>query len=481
MRSFDEELEHWSGVEAEPQLPRREDRLSRMRDLTPEEIVRELDKYVVGQEKAKKSVAIALRNRWRRLQVPEGLREEIMPNNIILIGPTGVGKTEIARRLARLANAPFIKVEASKYTEVGYVGRDVESIIRDLTDIAVNMVRNERMEEVRPVAETIATRRLLSILHPPPRRRRRRAVPEEGGRDERRERWFRSLAKLREKLLAGELNDRYVELEVPVETQPVMQVVTPMGVEELGINFDEMLESVFPRRTKRRRMTVQEAHRYLVQEESQKLVDMDEVVREAIQRVEQSGIVFLDEIDKLISTDGGVGPDVSREGVQRDLLPIVEGCSVMTKYGMVRTDHILFIAAGAFHNAKPSDLIPELQGRFPIRVELQPLTADDFVRILTEPENALIKQYKALLATEGIEVHFTDGAIREIAKTASEVNERAEDIGARRLHTVMTTLLEDLLFKAPNLRKKRVVIDRRKVQKVFKEIVEDEDLSRYIL
>jgi len=452
-----------------------------MRDLTPEEIVRELDKYVVGQEKAKKSVAIALRNRWRRLQVPEGLREEIMPNNIILIGPTGVGKTEIARRLARLANAPFIKVEASKYTEVGYVGRDVESIIRDLTDIAVNMVRNERMEEVRPVAETIATRRLLSILHPPPRRRRRRAVPEEGGRDERRERWFRSLAKLREKLLAGELNDRYVELEVPVETQPVMQVVTPMGVEELGINFDEMLESVFPRRTKRRRMTVQEAHRYLVQEESQKLVDMDEVVREAIQRVEQSGIVFLDEIDKLISTDGGVGPDVSREGVQRDLLPIVEGCSVMTKYGMVRTDHILFIAAGAFHNAKPSDLIPELQGRFPIRVELQPLTADDFVRILTEPENALIKQYKALLATEGIEVHFTDGAIREIAKTASEVNERAEDIGARRLHTVMTTLLEDLLFKAPNLRKKRVVIDRRKVQKVFKEIVEDEDLSRYIL
>jgi len=481
LRSFDEELEHWSGVEAEPQLPRREDRLSRMRDLTPEEIVRELDKYVVGQEKAKKSVAIALRNRWRRLQVPEGLREEIMPNNIILIGPTGVGKTEIARRLARLANAPFIKVEASKYTEVGYVGRDVESIIRDLTDIAVNMVRNERMEEVRPVAETIATRRLLSILHPPPRRRRRRAVPEEGGRDERRERWFRSLAKLREKLLAGELNDRYVELEVPVETQPVMQVVTPMGVEELGINFDEMLESVFPRRTKRRRMTVQEAHRYLVQEESQKLVDMDEVVREAIQRVEQSGIVFLDEIDKLISTDGGVGPDVSREGVQRDLLPIVEGCSVMTKYGMVRTDHILFIAAGAFHNAKPSDLIPELQGRFPIRVELQPLTADDFVRILTEPENALIKQYKALLATEGIEVHFTDGAIREIAKTASEVNERAEDIGARRLHTVMTTLLEDLLFKAPNLRKKRVVIDRRKVQKVFKEIVEDEDLSRYIL
>ncbi len=481
MRSFDEELEHWSGVEAEPQLPRREDRLSRMRDLTPEEIVRELDKYVVGQEKAKKSVAIALRNRWRRLQVPEGLREEIMPNNIILIGPTGVGKTEIARRLARLANAPFIKVEASKYTEVGYVGRDVESIIRDLTDIAVNMVRNERMEEVRPVAETIATRRLLSILHPPPRRRRRRAVPEEGGRDERRERWLRSLAKLREKLLAGELNDRYVELEVPVETQPVMQVVTPMGVEELGINFDEMLESVFPRRTKRRRMTVQEAHRYLVQEESQKLVDMDEVVREAIQRVEQSGIVFLDEIDKLISTDGGVGPDVSREGVQRDLLPIVEGCSVMTKYGMVRTDHILFIAAGAFHNAKPSDLIPELQGRFPIRVELQPLTADDFVRILTEPENALIKQYKALLATEGIEVHFTDGAIREIAKTASEVNERAEDIGARRLHTVMTTLLEDLLFKAPNLRKKRVVIDRRKVQKVFKEIVEDEDLSRYIL
>jgi ATP-dependent HslUV protease ATP-binding subunit HslU len=452
-----------------------------MRDLTPEEIVRELDKYVVGQEKAKKSVAIALRNRWRRLQVPEGLREEIMPNNIILIGPTGVGKTEIARRLARLANAPFIKVEASKYTEVGYVGRDVESIIRDLTDIAVNMVRNERMEEVRPVAETIATRRLLSILHPPPRRRRRRAVPEEGGRDERRERWLRSLAKLREKLLAGELNDRYVELEVPVETQPVMQVVTPMGVEELGINFDEMLESVFPRRTKRRRMTVQEAHRYLVQEESQKLVDMDEVVREAIQRVEQSGIVFLDEIDKLISTDGGVGPDVSREGVQRDLLPIVEGCSVMTKYGMVRTDHILFIAAGAFHNAKPSDLIPELQGRFPIRVELQPLTADDFVRILTEPENALIKQYKALLATEGIEVHFTDGAIREIAKTASEVNERAEDIGARRLHTVMTTLLEDLLFKAPNLRKKRVVIDRRKVQKVFKEIVEDEDLSRYIL
>lgn len=460
---------------------REEERQQRMRDLTPEEIVRELDKYVIGQEEAKKCVAIALRNRWRRLQVPEGLREEITPNNIILIGPTGVGKTEIARRLARLANAPFIKVEASKYTEVGYVGRDVESIIRDLTDIAVNMVRMERMEEVRPIAESIATQRLLNILLPPPKRKRRRVNAEAGDQDDRRARWLRSRAKLREKLMAGELNDRYVELEVPVETQPVMQVVTPMGVEELGFNFDEMLESVFPRRTKRRRMTVEEALRYLVQEESQKLVDMDEVVREAVQRVEQSGIVFLDEIDKLISTDGGVGPDVSREGVQRDLLPIIEGCSVMTKYGMVRTDHILFIAAGAFHNAKPSDLIPELQGRFPIRVELQSLTADDFVRILTEPENALIKQYKALLATEGIEVHFTDGAIREIAETASEVNQRAEDIGARRLHTVMTTLLEDLLYRAPNVKKKKVVIDRRKVRTVLRGIVEDEDLSRYIL
>jgi len=481
LRNFEGHFDEQVSLASAAGRNRQSERERRMRELTPEEIVRELDKYVIGQEKAKKSVAIALRNRWRRLQVPERLREEILPNNIILIGPTGVGKTEIARRLARLANAPFIKVEASKYTEVGYVGRDVESIIRDLTDIAVNMVRMERMEEVRPVAESMATQRLLEMLLPPPKKRRRRSNADEETWQERRERWLRTRAKLREKLLAGKLDDRYVELEVPVETQPVMQVVTPMGVEELGFNFDEVLESVFPKRTKRRRMTVDEARRYLIQEESEKLVDMDEVVREAIHRVEQSGIVFLDEIDKLVGSDGGAGPDVSREGVQRDLLPIVEGCSVMTKYGMVRTDHILFIAAGAFHNARPSDLIPELQGRFPIRVELQPLTADDFVRILTEPENALIKQYKALLATEGIDVHFTDSAIREIAKTASEVNERAEDIGARRLHTVMTTLLEDLLFQAPSLGKREVVIDKRKVRKVLREIVEDEVLSRYIL
>ncbi len=456
------------------------ERQQRLRQLTPSEIVRELDRYVIGQDKAKRSVAIAMRNRWRRQQVGEDLREEILPNNIILIGPTGVGKTEIARRLAKLAGAPFIKVEASKYTEVGYVGRDVESIIRDLTDIAVNMVRHERFEEVRPVAEEMAVNRLVEILLPRPRRSRKR-YPTREAYEEARARWQRNRERMREKLVQGKLNERYVELEVPVQTMPTMQVVSQAGVEEFGFNFQDLMDSIFPKPTKVRRMRVDEALRYLTQEESEKLVDMDEVVRDAIRRVEQSGIVFLDEIDKLVGNTGDTGPDVSREGVQRDLLPIVEGSNVMTKYGMVRTDHILFIAAGAFHNARPSDLIPELQGRFPIRVELQSLTENDFVRILTEPENALIKQYQALLATEGITVRFTDTAIREIARTAQQVNETAEDIGARRLHTIMTTLLEDLLFEAPDVRKKNVVINRRSVQQKFREVIEDEDLSRYIL
>ena len=456
------------------------ERLERLRHLTPGEIVRELDRYVIGQDKAKRSVAIAMRNRWRRQQVEEDLREEIMPNNIILIGPTGVGKTEIARRLAKLAGAPFVKVEASKYTEVGYVGRDVESIIRDLVDIAVNMVQQERFEEVRPVAEELAMKRLLNVLLPRPRRSRKR-YPTKEAYEEARARWQRNRERMRQKLVEGKLNDRYVELEVPVQTMPTMQVVSQAGVEEFGFNFQDMMDSIFPRATKTRSMRVDEALRYLTQEESQKLVDMDEVVRDAILRVEQSGIVFLDEIDKLVGNTGEAGPDVSREGVQRDLLPIVEGCNVMTKYGMVRTDHILFIAAGAFHNSRPSDLIPELQGRFPIRVELQSLTEDDFVRILTEPENALIKQYQALLATEGVSVRFTDTAIREIARTAQQVNDSAEDIGARRLHTIMTTLLEDLLFEAPNVEKKTVTINRRTVQRKFREVIEDEDLSRYIL
>ncbi len=458
-----------------------------MEELTPRQIVAELDKYIIGQDEAKKSVAIALRNRWRRMQVPEELREEIMPNNIIMIGPTGVGKTEIARRLAKLARAPFIKVEASKFTEVGYVGRDVESIIRDLVDIAVNMVKQEKTAQVQDKAKHHAEERLLDLLIPPPRSRKMHLRPEPVGEGEaasvqdEEDTYFETRAKIRELLRQGKLDDRQVEMDVPRETFPMMQIISPLGVEEMGMNLQDLFGSMMPKKTKKRRMSVEEARKFLEQEEAQKLVDMDEVVREAIHRVENSGIVFLDEIDKIAGEKSKVGPDVSREGVQRDLLPVVEGTSVVTKYGMVKTDHILFIASGAFHVSKPSDLIPELQGRFPIRVELHSLTTEDFVRILTEPENALTKQYAALLATEGVELKFTEDGIYEIARYATEVNSRTENIGARRLHTIMTTLLEDVLYNVPDEKIKKVSVTGDVVRKTLEKIVKDEDLSRYIL
>ncbi|MDZ7292043.1 MAG: ATP-dependent protease ATPase subunit HslU [candidate division KSB1 bacterium] len=463
-----------------------------MAKLTPRQIVAELDKYIIGQDNAKRSVAIALRNRWRRQRVPEELREEIMPNNIILIGPTGVGKTEIARRLSRLANAPFIKVEASKFTEVGYVGRDVESIIRDLTDLAVSMLRAEKTAAVQEQAEQLANERILDYLFPPPKFRRStegedqdktaaQTVVSPADLLEVDERHRRTREKMRQQLMEGKLEDRYIELDVPAEMFPTMQIISPIGVEELGVNLQDMMGNIFPKKVKRRKMTVAEARKYLTQEEAQKLIDMDQVIKEAISRVENAGIVFLDEIDKIAGEKSQVGPDVSREGVQRDLLPVVEGTNVFTKYGMVKTDHVLFIASGAFHVSKPSDLIPEMQGRFPIRVELNSLTTEDFVRILTEPENALIKQYTALLATEGVKLTFTKEAIREIARIAFEVNERTENIGARRLHTVMTALLEEILFNVPDPRITEIEITAELVQERLKEIVEDEDLSRYIL
>lgn len=470
--------------------------MDEMAKLTPRQIVAELDKYIIGQNNAKRSVAIALRNRWRRQNVSEGLREEIMPNNIILIGPTGVGKTEIARRLSRLANAPFIKVEASKFTEVGYVGRDVESIIRDLTDLAVSMVRSEKTASVQEQAEQLANERLLDILFPPLKpRRSENAGPEGEDGDksaaqkavnqpdalELEERHRRTREKMRQQLMDGKLEERYVELDVPAQDMPIMQVISPIGVEELGVNLQDLMGNIFPKKMKRRKMTVAEARKYLAQEEAQKLIDMEQVIKEAISRVENSGIVFLDEIDKIAGEKSQGGPDVSREGVQRDLLPVVEGTNVFTKYGMVKSDHVLFIASGAFHVSKPSDLIPELQGRFPIRVELQPLEAKDFVRILTEPQNALIKQYSALLATENVEITFTPEAVEEIARIAFEVNERTENIGARRLHTVMTTLLEDILFDMPDEKIRKIEITAEFVRKRLEEIVKDEDLSRYIL
>jgi ATP-dependent HslUV protease ATP-binding subunit HslU len=429
-------------------------------------------------------VAIALRNRWRRQQSPPDLREEIMPNNIILIGPTGVGKTEIARRLSRLANAPFIKVEASKFTEVGYVGRDVESIIRDLTDLAVSMVRSEKTAAVQKQAEQNANERLLDLLFPAtPRRRRATAGEAENGNsaEDAEERLRRTREKLRSQLADGRLEDRLVEMDVSSDPIPMMQIISPAGIEELGVNLQDMLGGMLPKKVKRRKMSVAEARKHLIQEEAQKLIDMDQVIREATSRVENSGIVFLDEIDKIAGEKSSSGPDVSREGVQRDLLPVVEGTNVLTKYGMVKTDHVLFIASGAFHVSKPSDLIPELQGRFPIRVELSSLTAEDFVRILTEPENALIKQYVALMQAEGVELIFKDEAITEIARIASEVNERTENIGARRLHTVMTALLEDILFDAPDNNLKKIEITQQRVRDTLKDIVADEDLSRYIL
>jgi len=451
-------------------------------ELTPEEIVKELDKYIIGQDNAKRSVAIALRNRWRRQRVEGHIREEIMPNNIILIGPTGVGKTEISRRLAKLANAPFIKVEASKFTEVGYVGRDVESMIRDLVDIGVNMVREEKTAEVQGKARDLAIERLLDILIPSPQFPSKPGFSTETQTEEDpEEKYQRIREKFRQKLLNGELDERVVELDVPKESIPTMQIFSPVGIEELGINIQELFGNLMPKKVKKRRVTVPEALQILTQQEAQKLIDMEEVIREAIQRVENAGIVFLDEIDKIASADSKHGPDVSREGVQRDLLPVVEGTTVTTKYGMVKTDHILFIASGAFHISKPSDLIPELQGRFPIRVELNSLTTNDFVRILTEPENALIKQYRALLETEGVELEFTPDAIQTIAETASYVNTKAENIGARRLHTILSTLLEDILFDAPDKVEKKIVIDGEYVNRKLKDIVEDEDLRKYIL
>ena len=454
--------------------------LDQSRELTPRQIVAELDRYIIGQDNAKRSVAIALRNRWRRLQVAEGLREEIMPNNIILIGPTGVGKTEIARRLAKLAHAPFVKVEASKFTEVGYVGRDVESMIRDLTEIAVGMVRTEKAAEVETKARELAEERILDILIPPVPHP---VTPPQGGEAVTPEEESKARQRFRELLRAGKLDGRVIELDIPAAQMPLMQVMGPVSLEEMGINMQEMFGNLLPKKSKMRKMTVEEARVVLTQEEAMKLIDMDKVTREAIVRVENSGIVFVDEIDKIASArDQSSGPDVSREGVQRDLLPIVEGSNVTTKYGMVKTDHILFIASGAFHVTKPSDLIPELQGRFPIRVELQSLTEDDFVKILTLPQNALLKQYVALLAPDGIDLTFKPDAVREIARVAFEVNENVENIGARRLHTILTTLLEDLLYEAPDTAKSpSLAITKAMVNEKLSVIVKNRDLSRYIL
>lgn len=451
------------------------------KELTPRQIVQELDRYIIGQDAAKKAVAIALRNRWRRLQVTGALREDIMPNNIILIGPTGVGKTEIARRLAKLSNAPFLKVEASKFTEVGYVGRDVESIVRDLTEIAVNMVKAEKAADVENKARELTEERLLDILVPP--NRKPKASEPSSSPVEPEEEQETTRQKFREKLRSGSLDDRIIELELSSAQMPLMQVMGPFSMEEMGVNLQEVFGNIMPKKEKRRKVPVSEARRILVQEESQKLIDMEKVVKEALERVENSGIVFIDEIDKIASSRGqSSGPDVSREGVQRDLLPIVEGSSVLTKHGMVKTDHVLFIASGAFHIAKPSDLIPELQGRFPIRVELKSLTEDDFVKILTLPQNALIKQYAALLKTEGIDIRFAQDAVQEIAKIAFEVNDQVENIGARRLHTIITTLLEEILFEAPDgISDERIEISQNIVREKLNSIVKNRDLSRYIL
>jgi ATP-dependent HslUV protease ATP-binding subunit HslU len=454
-------------------------------ELTPPEIVKELDKYIVGQNDAKRSVAIALRNRWRRQEVPEHLRDEIAPKNIIMIGPTGVGKTEIARRLASLANSPFLKVEASKFTEVGYVGRDVESMIRDLCELAVNMVKGEEQEQVMTRAAEIAEEKTLDILLPGERDKEYPAEAGFNGTDQIDKREEKTLSGTREKLRRllrqGRFDDRYVDLEVSDRNYPMIEIFSSAGLEEMDINLREMLGNVMPRRTKRRKVKVPEALEILTQEEAQRLIDMDKVIKLAIERVEHSGIIFLDEIDKIASRESTKGPDVSREGVQRDLLPIVEGSTVNTKYGMVRTDHILFIASGAFHGSKPADLIPELQGRFPIRVELQPLGKHEFVRILKEPENALTLQYEALMATEGIELVFQEDAIEELAQIAHDVNSRTENIGARRLHTVMERLLDDVSFNAHELKGQQILITRKYVQEKLQEIVKDEDLSRYIL
>jgi ATP-dependent HslUV protease ATP-binding subunit HslU len=454
-------------------------------ELTPREIVVELDKHVIGQKEAKRAVAIALRNRTRRQKLPPDLAEEIIPKNIIMIGPTGVGKTEIARRLAKLANSPFLKVEASKFTEVGYVGRDVESMVRDLVEIAIDNVREEKLEDVADKAEQNAEERLLDILQPPSPQRPEPSATAGGvvidGSTGLTDSPTRSREKLKQQLREGKLDDRTVEIDVRERNFPSFEILTNQGVEEMDVNIKDMLPNIFGQRTKKRKMKVNEAFEYLIQEEEQRLIDMDQVTRTAIDRVENSGIVFLDEIDKIAGREGGHGPDVSREGVQRDILPIVEGTTVNTRYGMVRTDHILFIAAGAFHVSKPSDLIPELQGRFPIRVELHSLTMEDFVRILTEPKSSLVKQYTALLETEGVKLEFTPESLDEIAHFAFRVNESTENIGARRLHTIMERVLDELSFEAPEKKGEAVTVDADYVRKMLTDIVKDQDLSRYIL
>ncbi len=457
-----------------------------MSTLKPIEIVKELDKYIIGQHKAKRSVAVALRNRWRRQQVEADLRDEIVPKNIILIGPTGVGKTEIARRLSNLTDSPFNKVEASKFTEVGYVGRDVESMVRDLLELTVNMLKSREQEAVKEKARKIAEERMLDLLLPESGVQTDRSDGDEKGTRPEQLTYNGDASpstreKLRKMLRDGKLDNRYVDLDVSERTLPVVEIFSNVGMEEMGFNFKDMMGSLLPKSTKRRKVKVGEALEMLAAEEAQNLVDLDKVVKEAIKKVEQAGIIFLDEIDKIAAKNGTQGPDVSREGVQRDLLPIVEGSTVTTKYGPVKTDNILFIAAGAFHTVKPSDLIPELQGRFPIRVELDSLGRKEFVRILTEPKNALLLQYLALLKTEGVDVVFEDEAVEEIAMIAEEVNNLTENIGARRLHTVMEYLLEDILFDAPDMTEKCVVIDKKYVEDKLKDIKEDEDLSRYIL
>ncbi len=457
-----------------------------MKELTPKEIVQELDKYIVGQKGAKRAVAIAIRNRWRRLQLPPGLREEVLPKNIIMIGPTGVGKTEIARRLAALVKAPFLKVEASKYTEVGYVGRDVESMVKDLVEISVNMVKQEKIEEIRPQTEQRAEERLLDLLIPPPPRSRastlggQRAPTEIEEPSSSGEQYLETREKFKKRLREGKLEDRTIELTL--QEKPFILHGVVAGAEEIGVDFQNILEKMIPPRTQIKKVTVGEARRILIQEEAEKTIDRERAIREALDRAENTGIIFIDEIDKIASREvAGRGPDVSREGVQRDLLPIIEGTTVVTRYGMVKTDRILFVAAGAFHVSKPSDLIPELQGRFPIRVELESLGKEDFIRILKEPKNALIKQYTALLETEGVKVSFTEDAIEEIAQIASLVNQRSQNIGARRLHTVMEKLLEDASFDAPELDHRELTVDAQYVRTKLHPILKDEDLSRYIL